>query len=282
MRNYSRLQGRMRRRTLALASAAHELKTPLSILSGYLEILLNGKLGTLTERQSQVLKAMHGSSLRLQQFIQDFLTYTALETTTPAVQWELGDLRACLRELYEIWLPRFQDKGIAFYFMAQEQTVPAFPFDYHKIQRVVSHLLENAYTCVPSRGTVWLSLEPYLWDRRVHQHGRFIGERRQVLVAAPNAARINVCDTGPGIAPEFHQEIFEDFVSLRHHPDAQGGGLGLAIARRLMQAQQGKIWVESQVDRGAKFSVLLPLNPAESGQTRDERGENERNGSGSG
>lgn len=91
-----------------------------------------------------------------------------------------------------------------------------------------------------------------------------------------------MCDTGPGIAPEFHQEIFEDFVSLRHHPDAQGGGLGLAIARRLMQAQQGKIWVESQVDRGAKFSVLLPLNPAESGQTRDERGENERNGSGSG
>jgi signal transduction histidine kinase len=265
LHDYSQLQERMQRRTLALASAAHELKTPLSILSGYLEILLNGKLGTLNDRQSQVLKAMQGSSVRLQQFIRDFLTYSALETNTPAVELEPGDLSACLRELYEIWLPRFQDKEIAFYFLAPEKTVPSFRFDYHKIQRVVSHLLENAFSYVPTKATVWMSIEPYLWDRRVHQHGEIVGERRRVSVTGPNAARINVCDTGPGIAPEFHQEIFEDFVSLRRSPDTQGSGLGLAIARRLMLAQQGKIWVESQVERGAKFSLLLPLNPSELG-----------------
>jgi signal transduction histidine kinase len=75
-RAHSRLQEEMRVRTVALASAAHELKTPLSVLTGYLEVLLAAKLGPLTERQSQVLKAMQASSVRLQQFIQDFLTYT--------------------------------------------------------------------------------------------------------------------------------------------------------------------------------------------------------------
>jgi signal transduction histidine kinase len=264
-RDYARLQERMQRQTIALASAAHELKTPLSILSGYLEILLNGKLGTLNDRQSQVLKAMQGSSVLLQQFIRDFLTYSALETTTPVIQLEPGDLYACVQELYDIWLPRFQDKEIAFYLTAQEEALPVFPFDYHKMQRVVSHLLENAHSYVPAKGTVWLSIEPYLWDRRVHQLGDTVDERREIAVTAPNAARINVCDTGPGIAPEFHQEIFEDFVSLRRHADAQGSGLGLAIARRLMQAQQGKIWVESQVERGAKFSLLLPLDPSDLG-----------------
>jgi signal transduction histidine kinase len=81
----------------------------------------------------------------------------------------------------------------------------------------------------------------------------------------PNSVQITVSDTGPGIAPEFHQEIFDDFVSLRH-PDTEprGTGLGLAIARRLVLAQQGKIWVESEVNAGSRFRFLLPLQPLSS------------------
>jgi signal transduction histidine kinase len=155
---------------------------------------------------------------------------------------------------------RFEDKGVALYFLPNPQ-IPAFRFDAHKLQRVISNLLENAHNCTPAQGTVWLSAETYQWDRRLHAPGPAERERRTGSSPQENAVRINVCDTGPGIAPEFHQEIFEDFVSLRQTHGAQGTGLGLAIARRLMQAQHGKIWVESEPGGGSCFSLLLPLHP---------------------
>jgi signal transduction histidine kinase len=257
---YSQLRDEMRNRTMALASAAHELKTPLSVLSGYLEILLNEKLGPVTDRQGKVLKAMQASGARLHRFIQDFLTYTALETSNMQLNLEVGDVNGCLKELVDIWLPRFQDAGIALYFLPNESFLP-FPFDYHKLQRVISNLLDNAHSCTPAGGTVWINTEQYLWDRRLHRNGGVDDDRRTISAAEAEAVRINVSDTGPGIPPEFHQEIFEDFVSFRPFRNGHGTGLGLAIARRLMQAQHGKIWVESEVGSGSRFSLLLPLKP---------------------
>jgi len=68
--------------------------------------------------------------------------------------------------------------------------------------------------------------------------------------------KISVADTGRGIAPEFHQDIFEDFVRVDR--TSSGMGLGLAIAKRLVQAHRGKIWVDSEPGRGARFTILLP------------------------
>lgn len=258
----ARLQQETRRCTVALASAAHELKTPLAVMNGYLELLMKEKLGPLCDRQRHVLGAMQGSGTRLQQFIQDFLTYTSFETGSLTAQFEFGDLNACLADLYNIWLPRFQEKGVALYFPVNER-LPQFPFDYHKVQRVVSNLLENAYNCTPAGGTVWLTAEPYAWDRRMRQTLEFGIERRRTFSNEANSVRVTVCDTGPGIAPEYHQQIFEDFVSLQQSETHHGSGLGLAIARRLVQAQLGTIWVESELGAGSRFCFLLPLRPSQ-------------------
>ena len=80
LQEYKELRGRYQRTTNALASAAHDLKTPLSILNGYVELLHSEKLGPLSDRQREVLQDMRDSGKRLQQFIQDFLTYSAIET----------------------------------------------------------------------------------------------------------------------------------------------------------------------------------------------------------
>jgi signal transduction histidine kinase len=69
-----------------------------------------------------------------------------------------------------------------------------------------------------------------------------------------------VTDNGPGIAPEYHQEIFEEFLQLQPRAGGEGAGLGLAIARRLAEAHGGKVWVESTVGNGSRFSVLLPYS----------------------
>src|SRR5215471_8319494 len=165
LQNYNQLSERYRRTTNALASAAHDLKTPLAILNGYIELLQSEKLGSLNERQKEIMNDMFSSGQRLQHFIQDFLTYSVLETGELRLQFDQGDMNACLSEVCRLWSPRFQERGLALYFLANEK-LSAFPFDLAKIQRVISNLLENASKFTPAGGTVWLHAEPYMWERR--------------------------------------------------------------------------------------------------------------------
>lgn len=258
---YNRLRDRFQRCTNALASAAHDLKTPLSILSGYIELLQSEKLGSLNDRQREVLRDMRSSGHRLQNFIQDFLTYSVLETGELRMQFEHGNVNGCISEVCSLWSNRFQERGLALYFLANDK-VPQFPFDAPKVQRVLSNLLENASKFTPAGGTVWLHVEPYMWERRSVQKPSSAGERRRQNLAHPNSVKVSVSDTGPGIAPEFHLEVFDDFFRIpQTEKQSDGMGLGLAIARRLVNAFGGKIWVESEMGAGSKFSFLVPLKP---------------------
>jgi signal transduction histidine kinase len=244
----------------ALASAAHELKTPLAIMGGYLQLLLTEKLGPLNTRQIEILTEMQANGVRLSNFIQNLLTYTSLKVDRLEMNYEIGDINDCIREIAETWSQRFHDKAIAFYFLPNEK-FPPFPFDFYKVQHVVSNLLDNAMKYTPSSGTVWLHLEPYFWERRTVSRPPLV-ERRKERMSGPNCCRISVSDTGPGIAPEFQQDIFEEYFRLTPQGTrAEGYGLGLAIARRLVQSAGGKIWVESDPGAGSKFSFLVLLNP---------------------
>ena len=261
LQTYNQLSERYRRTTNALASAAHDLKTPLAILNGYIELLQSQKLGPLNERQREVISDMHASGQRLQHFIQDFLSYTVLETGELRMQFEQGDMNACLSEVCRLWSPRFQEKGLALYFLANDKLV-AFPFDSAKVQRVVSNLLENACKFTPTGGTVWLHAEPYMWERRGAGKSSIEKERRRQPLSTPNAIKVSVADTGPGIPPEYHVEVFDDFFRLPSDQNQSDGmGLGLAIARRLVNAMGGKLWVESEPGAGCKFSFIVPLKP---------------------
>jgi signal transduction histidine kinase len=261
LQNYSQLRERFQRTTNALASAAHDLKTPLAIMNGYVELLQSGKLGSLNERQHEVLEDMASSGQRLQAFIQDFLTFSVLETGELRMKYEQGDLNACISEVCRLWSHRFQEKGLALYFLPNEKITP-FSFDAAKVQRVISNLLENAAKFTPGSGTVWLHAEPHMWERRAASNEPPDGERRRRVLSAPNAIKVSVSDTGPGISPEYHLEVFDDFFRLPSGESQEGMGLGLAIARRLVTAMGGKIWVESEQGSGCKFSFLVPLTPA--------------------
>src|SRR5205807_3493970 len=258
---YTQLRERFQRTTNALASAAHDLKTPLAILNGYMELLQSEKLGTLNERQREVLREMHTTGQGWQHFIQDFLTFSVLETGGLKMQYEAGDMNTCLSEVCRLWSHRFQEKGLALYFLANDKLQP-FPFDSAKVQRAVSNFLENAAKFTPAGGTVWLHAEAHMWERRNASKPDVSGERRRQNLAHPNSIRISVSDTGPGIPPEYHLEVFDDFFRLPSNEKTEGMGLGLAIARRLALGMAGKIWVESELGAGCKFSFIVPLNPA--------------------
>jgi len=259
LQEYTALRDRFQRTTNALASAAHDLKTPLSILNGYVELLQSEKLGPISDRQREVLRDMQSSGKRLQDFIQDFLTYSVLETGGLRMHYASGNINDCLSEVCRLWSNRFQEKALALYFLANDK-LPEFPFDLPKLERVISNLLENSFKFTPQGGTVWLHAEPYMWERRTTAQPSTAERRRQNL-SHPNSVKVSVSDTGPGIPPEFHLEVFDDFFRLPGTENQEGMGLGLAIARRLIQGMGGKIWVESDPVGGCKFSFLLPYKP---------------------
>src|SRR4051812_23797901 len=193
-RAYDELRVQYQRCATALATAAHDLRTPLAVISGYVELLVNHKLGPLTEKQQHVLEDMQVSSTRLQRLVTDFLTFASLQTDVIPIRADQPqDMNACLQELSGFWLPRFQNKGVAFYYLANPNLEP-FAFDYDKIQRVVSNLLENALKFTPPTGTVWLHAEPQLWERRNAHKPRPKEERRKATLLVPNAVRITVAD----------------------------------------------------------------------------------------
>lgn len=245
------------RRTLALAAAAHELKTPLSICVGYIELLVSGKLGALQLTQRQALEEMDANLRRLQHFIGDFLTYAALETNSVQLRLEVAEVEPCVREICEIWQPRFRAKQQNFE-LRVEPGLEVCDFDYSKLQHAISNLLHNAWKYTPTKGSVSVLVRPYFWDRRNQQALLPEPDRRAESTHGPNSVCITVADNGPGVEPEFQLEIFDDFTRAESG-EIEGVGLGLSIARRIVQGHHGKIWIDSQPGSGSRFRLLLPF-----------------------
>jgi signal transduction histidine kinase len=253
---YLKLQEVNRQKTVFLASAAHELKTPLAVIKGYYDLLLTGSLGRLSEKQRDILEESKESCERLVRLVSMFLNYSALESGKLVLQLRENDMRDCLDELAKRWMEAFQRKGVRLE-ATFDPSIPNFRFDYQKVQQAAANLLDNALKHTPGGGSVTLRALPHFWERRVTEASP-AQERRRFRLPRPNSVEVSVVDTGPGIAPEHHQEIFEDFVRVDRN--TTGMGLGLAIAKRLVQAHRGKIWVESDAAAGSKFTFLLPMD----------------------
>src|SRR5271154_2981219 len=253
---YLKLQEVNRQKTVFLASAAHELKTPLAVIKGYYDLLLTSSLGRLSEKQRDILEESKESCERLVRLVSMFLNYSALESGKLVLQLRENDLRDCLDELSKRWLEAFQRKGVRLD-ASFDPSVPNFRFDYQKVQQAAANLLDNALKHTPAGGCVTLRAAPHFWERRVSE-AIPPQERRRFRLPRPNSVEVSVKDTGPGISPEHHQEIFEDFVRVDRN--TTGMGLGLAIAKRLIQAHRGKIWVESEPKSGSRFTFLLPMD----------------------
>lgn len=252
---YLRLQEVNRQKTVFLGSAAHELKTPLAVIKGYYDLLLTGSLGRLGRKQRDILEESKESCERLVRLVSMFLNYSALESGRLVLQVRENDLGDCIEELAKRWREAFLRKGVRLE-TDIHPSLPIFRFDYQKVQQAAANLVDNALKHTPAGGRVTLRAAPHFWERRIAEM-RPIQDRRMARAPQPNSLQVSVSDTGPGIAAEHHQEIFEDFVRVDRN--TSGMGLGLAISKRLVQAHHGKIWVDSEPGRGSTFTFLLPI-----------------------
>src|SRR5256886_4940164 len=229
---YLKLQEVNRQKTVFLASAAHELKTPLAVIKGYYDLLLTGSLGRLSEKQRDILEESKESCERLVRLVSMFLNYSALESGKLVLQLRENDLRDCLDEMAKRWSEAFQRKGVRLD-VNLDPSIPSFRFDYQKVQQAAANLLDNSLKHTPSGGTVTLVAKPHFWERRVAEVAAPNQERRRFRVPRPNSVEVSGSGSGSRIAPEHHQGIFEDF--LRVDRNTSGIGLGLAIAKKLVQ-----------------------------------------------
>lgn len=253
---YLELQEINKQKTAMVAAATHELKTPLAVISGACELLLSAGLGPLSEPQREIVALSQQNCRRLLNVVNSFLDYSAVECGRLVLRLETHDIAEWVADTARYWKRMAHSRGVAFHCHVPG-SLPVVLCDRAKLQNVLNSLCDNALKFTPAGGQVRLSADLYFWDRRLAVVG-VPEERREATQRKPNAVRFAVSDTGPGIPPEFHQEVFEEYFQIPGTPSG-GMGLGLAIARKIVAAHKGKIWVESQAGHGSSFSFVLPL-----------------------
>ncbi len=183
---YLRLQEVNRQKTVFLASAAHELKTPLAVVKGYYDLLLSNSLGRLNDKQRDILQESKDSCERLVRLVSMFLNYSTLESGKLVLHLRENDLRDCLAELTTRWSKAFQRKHVRLD-VSLDPELPIFKFDYQKVQQTVANLLDNALKHTPAGGTVTLRAEPHFWERRSAQD--MLKQDRRRVIAIPRGIR---------------------------------------------------------------------------------------------
>lgn len=242
----------------ALTMVVHDLKTPIAVLNGYLELLLTEKLGSLNDQQKSILLQTQASGARLASYIDDSLTLSALKVNKFAPEFELARIQDCLCELQSFWRTPYQQRHVRLVVDCDQMIAP-FRFDCSKTQRVLSNLLENALQYSHENSTVIVKASSYFWERRRRASGQ-TPERREQCIGEANAVAIRVSDEGPGIPEEFRFAVFEEHFRVpRRSAHGHGTGLGLAIAKNLLHAMHGEIWLDTEEKNGSHFVVVLPI-----------------------
>lgn len=217
-----------------LMSVSHELRTPLTAIRGHVEAIREG----IVTEPDQVLLSLDivaAETDRLERLVGDVLDLAKLQAHRFAVRTEEVDLGRVLDQAYGAFAEEARRREID-YRLAGADGAPVIVSDGDRVLQVITNLLSNAFRWTPDGGRIELG-----------------------LASRNGNVSVDVRDTGPGVAPAERARIFEAFVS----DDLNGTGLGLPIARELAVALGGSIELESEVGRGSRFRLVLPLEPGD-------------------
>jgi signal transduction histidine kinase len=243
-----------------LARSVHDFQAPLTAVSGYCAMLLDGELGPLNSEQRRVLQRILKSTSRMASISDGMYHLSVPHNVDHALKLERADFRECLDQaLREVALP-LGDKRISVVTEIEPGTDGLF-FERSQLKQALVNLLENACKFSSREGTIKIKGYPFFWERRTRQVLSFdrTQGRRMRRSEAFNSFRVDIRDSGPGIPPEQVERIFEQFTAYGGAQDRSGGGLSLAICRMIINRHHGRLWAESS-PLGAMFSFVLPLH----------------------
>ena len=225
-------------KTEFLATTSHEIRTPLNGILGMTQVMLaDDRLDSATRGR---LSVVHGAGVNMRALVDDILDVAKMETGRMTIEEAPFDLRGVIRDAAGMWAEQARNKGLTFD-LSLDDGPGWIVGDSTRLRQIVFNLLSNAVKFTETGGI------------------------RLTTRAAGDRWVLSVEDSGIGIAPAKHEEIFEAFRQADAGTTRQygGTGLGLAICRNLSRAMGGDVSVESEIDRGARFMLDLPLQPAE-------------------
>ena len=235
-RLYMELEAVSRHKSEFLASMSHELRTPLNAIIGFSQVLREEMFGPVNEKQAEYLDDIVSSGNYLLSPINDVLDLSKVEAGQVELEVQPFSVREALERGVVMVRERATEDGVEVALEA-DPDVDVVEGDERRIKQVIFNLLSNAVKFTPPGGAVDVSA------------ARVNGE-----------VRIAVADTGPGIALEDHERIFEEFQQTEAGLGQQEGtGLGLALSKRFVELHGGRIWLESEPGNGSTFVFTLPV-----------------------
>ena len=222
-----------------LANMSHELRTPLNAIIGFSEVLLQRMFGELNPKQDEYLQDVLSSGRHLLSLINDILDLSKVEAGRMDLELARFHLPQAIQDTLTLVRERALRHGIDVSFEVDGR-LGEFVADERKIKQVMLNLLSNAVKFTPEGGRIEVRAVP-----------------------TDGAVEISVADTGIGIAPENQELIFEEFrqVGGDYAHKREGTGLGLTLARKLVELHGGRIWVKSQPGLGSTFTFSIPERP---------------------
>lgn len=232
----AKLQELDQRKSKSLLTTSHELRTPLTSMKLHLDNLLDGVGGRLTDKQTTVLQRVKTNIYRLQQFVEETLDLSRIESGQTTLRRDRVDPVSVMSVAVDNLMPVARERGI----VIEHHAVAAAPVvlgDPTKLLHVFINLIQNAIKFSPLRSTVIISY----------------------ATESPHAFTIRVQDQGRGIDPLEFDHIFEPFYRTQSSDEATGGfGLGLMISKHLVELHDGRLTVDNTDNGGACFTVTLP------------------------
>lgn len=229
-----------------LANMSHELRTPLNSIIGFSRVILKGIDGPTTDLQQQDLTAIYNSGQHLLSMINDILDLSKIEAGKMEISFEDVDLQNLIKSVMSTAVGLVKHKPIEL-FQVIPHDLPLVRADPLRIRQVILNLLSNAAKFT-EEGSITVKAQV------------------ETTAVGKSEVMISITDTGPGIAGEDHEKLFQPFSQVDASPTrkSSGSGLGLSICRALVEMHGGKIDVESKLDEGSTFYFTLALSEAQS------------------
>ena len=248
---YARLESLDQAKRNLLANVSHELKTPLTAIRGYVELLAEGKLAELTPQGVRAMEVCQKNVIRLATRVEELVELARLDREDTLVFMAPLSISGLLEGIVETVWPRLEAKDQACSVNLQPG-LPEVEGSQEHLERVFLNLVDNAIKFTPTGGYITISAEVAERDGR-------------------KGVQVCVSDTGVGIPEEELPSIFDRFFQVDQSSRRRFGGmgLGLALARRAVELHHGEIWVQSQVGEGSSFFVWLPVRREGAGAAPD-------------
>lgn len=241
-----------------ISIVSHELRTPLTSIKNSLEMMLSGRMGEITNIQDNFLTLAKRNVDRLAGIINDLLDLSKIEAGKMEYRFEQLNIIEPVKFVMSTFENLAEKKNIR---LSVNKTLDEFNIygDSSKIEQILTNLISNAIKFTPNNGKISINIEEITTNSI--DTTLFYSDSGHELDSEQNYVKITVEDTGIGIKHEDIPKVFDKFQQIESSLSREvgGTGLGLPIAMQLIEAHKGKIWLESEPERGSKFSFIIPL-----------------------